>query len=208
MKTLQQYHQQQQEQNQQLGLQIEALAQQLRDLQQQFRVQETIAKNQQTFNQQFEKQVSGLKSLLKDACSLYPVETLDSIKEELNQVIDEVKENYEQLSQSDRFLNAPDEKDDEVISLPLSEPLQIAETLPSENDDEIELTPSQVEIIIEPLSEEVISQIKTMLKIHGKVKDLSKIADHISKIPITHKRLKEFIDGIEASLSFQSKLLA
>lgn len=209
MQTLQQFHQQQQDQNQQLGVQIEALAQQLKDLQQQFRVQEAIAKNQQVFNQQFEKQIKGLKSLLKDACSLYPIEMLDGVKEELNGVIDEVKEDYDNLSQSDRFLNSPEEEvEDNIVQLESSQPLQIVETLPPEDDDEINLTASQVEVVITHLNDDLITAIKSSLKIDGRIKDLSKIADVIAKIPVTHKKLKKFIEGIDETLSFRTKLLA
>ncbi len=202
MKTLQNLHQQQQESNQQLGLQIEALAQQIKDLQQQFRVQETIAKNQQTFNQQFEKQVKGLASLLKDACSLYPVEMLDGIKDELNDIVDEVKKDYDELSQSDRFLNAPEE--DNVIPLEPSEVLQIEPELPPEDDDTQNLTPNQVEMVMEELSEDVVNNLRVWSGLNGNTKTLSKIATKLASISITHKQLRALIE----SFSLQRMLTA
>ena len=212
MRTLTNFHQQQQEANLALGQQIEALAQQLKDLQQMFRVQENLAKSQQTFNHQFEKQIKGLISLLKDACSLYPVEALDNLKSELNEIFDEVKEDYENLSKSDRFLNATDDEiEDNIIQLKADAPELLAieenKELPPEDDDRQLLTPEQVEKVIEALPSKVINQIKSTLNIHGKIKDLGKISEQIAKIPVTHKKLLSFIKGIEDTLSFQTQLL-
>lgn len=128
---------------------------------------------------------------------------------ELTQVIDEVKSDYDELSQQDRYLDALSyENEDNVVQLESSTTLSLESELPPEDDDTLELTPKQVEEVIAPLSVEVIKELKIKANIHGKTTSMSKIANHISQIPITHKRLRDFIEAIERSLSFQTELSA
>lgn len=64
MQTLQQLSQQQQDQNQELGNKIEVLAQQLEDLKQELKIEQTRFTHQQMIDREFQQQKEALKKLM------------------------------------------------------------------------------------------------------------------------------------------------
>lgn len=184
---------------------IADLQRQLNDLNQQIRIQQQIHQAQKTSQVEMEKALKGLQKLFRDICGIYPLEAIDSLVSDIQDIADEVKSNYQEYSQSNRFLNGTEEvqEDQEIQEIqeiqevvPENIPL-IADALPPESDDEIILSSTQVEKILNNIPENVVHFIKQQMNLSGNLKHLSSISTRIATNQVTHKRLINYIQAAE-----------
>lgn len=171
----------------------------IRALSQQHKAQETLSKEWGTTQKLVMKQ-------FKDACSVYGTpEAIDDMINDLQQVAEEVKDNFDEFAQSDRFLNQEtaevEDTAEEVITT-----IALPSALPDEDDDITILTVDNVTTILTPLSDETLRQLKTMFNVSLKLQKASSIAPHIAKSNITHSKLSRLIKNIEGQQSLLSAL--
>jgi hypothetical protein len=88
---------------------IDSIQEQLNELKQSLRVDQQLVQAQKTAENEVNKWLKEGQKLLKDCASVFPIEFLDGIEEKIADLTNEVKENYLELSQSDRFLNSESE---------------------------------------------------------------------------------------------------
>lgn len=105
-------HNQEIEQTQEQILEIQK---QLRNLEQQLRVKQQLHQAQKTAEVEVSKSLNHLKKLFRDLCSIYPPSALDDLADEIADMAEEVKENYEEYANSGRFLNGEEEEEIEEI---------------------------------------------------------------------------------------------
>lgn len=178
---------------------IAKLQQQLNDLQQKLRIDQQIHQAQKTAEVEVSKSLAQLKKLFKDLCGIYPVEVLDDLTNEIADMAEEVKENYQEHAKSGRFLNgAEDEEIEEISELTEAKdyPL-IAESLPLEDDNETILTQSQVETIIRHKDENALTFLKQYLGINRRIKQMSTLSQKMAEIQLTRKRIEDIIKAAE-----------
>ena len=179
--------------------QISEIQKQLRDLEQQLRVKQQLHQAQKTAEVEVSKSLNHLKKLFKDLCSIYPPSALDDLAEEIADMAEEVKENYEEYAQSGRFLNgAEDEELEDNQNLTSADNYTlIASALPPLNDDETILTQSQVETIIRNKNDKTLTFLKQQLGISGRVKQLSTLSRKMAEQLLTRKRIEDIIKASE-----------
>jgi hypothetical protein len=90
---------------------IESIQLQLNELKQSLRVEQQLAQAQKTAENEVNKWLKEGEKLLKDCTGVFPIEFLDGVKEKIEDLAENVKDNYVELSQSDRFLHADIEED-------------------------------------------------------------------------------------------------
>lgn len=168
---------------------IAQMQSEMRMLNQQHKAQETLSKEWNNTQKLVTKQ-------FKDACSVYGTpEAIDDMINDLQTVAKEVKANFDEFAESDRFLNQETaEVEDAVIE---SNVIALPSATPSEDDDATILTTEHITAIISPLSEETLKQLKTMFNVSLKLQKASSIAPHIQKHNITHSKLSRLIKNIE-----------
>ena len=188
--------------NQEIESSLEAIAnlqQQLNDIQQKLRIDQQIHQAQKTAEAEVSNSLNHLKKLFKDLCGIYPVSVLDDLADEIADMAEEVKENYEEHAQSGRFLNGVEEEEIEE-SKELTDakdyPL-IVESLPEIEDNTTILTSSQIETIIKSKDAQVHSFIRQQLGISGRVKQLSTLTKKMADKQLTRKRLEDIIRAAE-----------
>ncbi len=179
--------------------QISEIQKQLRDLEQQLRVKQQLHQAQKTAEVEVSNSLNHLRKLFKDLCSIYPPEALDDLADEIADMAEEVKSNYEEYAQSGRFLNgAADEEIEESKELTDANdyPL-IVESLPDIEDNSTILTSSQIETIIKSKDAQIHSFIRQQLEISGRVKQLSTLTKKMADKQLTRKRLEDIIRAAE-----------
>ncbi|EAZ88617.1 hypothetical protein [Crocosphaera chwakensis] len=178
---------------------IAKLQQQLNDFQQKLRIDQQVHQAQKTAEVEVSKSLNQLKKLFKDLCGIYPVEVLDDLADEIADMAEEVKDNYQEYAQSGRFLNgADDEEIEETQELTDAKDYTlIAESLPLEDDDQTLLTQSQIEVIIKSKDDKIHSFIRQQLEISGRVKQLSTLTKKMTEKRLTRKRLEDIIHAAE-----------
>lgn len=177
---------------------IAQMQSEMRALSQQHKAQETLTKEWRNTQKTIIKQ-------FKDACSVYgSPEAIDDMIADIANAGEEIKANFDDHAQSDRFLNQEtaeledqhlNEPDTNVIALP------VAISIPDENDDTIILDSKQIEQILNPLSDETIKQLKMMFNISMKLSKISSISPQLAKSKLTHYRLSRLIANIEGQQS-------
>ncbi len=108
MTSLQQFINNKAQDIQEAKNQISELQQQLNDLTQKLRGQEQLHQAQKSAETEVAKELNQLKKLFKDLCGIYPVEAIDNLVEDIQQMAEEVKVDYDQYAESGRFLNGND----------------------------------------------------------------------------------------------------
>ena len=179
--------------------QISEIQKQFRNLEQQLRVKQQLHQAQKTAEAEVSNSLNHLKKLFKDLCGIYPVEVLDDLADEIADMAEEVKENYEEHAQSGRFLNGAEEEETEsnsTLTDAKDYPL-IVESLPDIEDNSTILTSSQIETIIKSKDAQVHSFIRQQLGISGRVKQLSTLTKKMANKQLTRKRLEDIIRAAE-----------
>ncbi len=199
MTSLNKYIEKQTQDIEQTQEQISEIQKQLRDLEQQLRVKQQLHQAQKTAEVEVSKSLSHLKKLFKDLCGVYPPEALDDLADEIADMAEEVKENYQEYANSGRFLNGAEEEEiEEAKELTDADDYTlIAEALPPEDDNEIILTQSQVETIIRQKDDKVLTFLKQQLGISGRVKQLTTLTKKMAEKQLTRKRISDIIRAAE-----------
>ncbi len=184
--------------NQQIQSSLEAIAnlqQQLNDFQQKLRIDQQLHQAQKTAEAEVSDTLNHLKKLFKDICGVFPPEALNDLADEIADMAEEVKENYEEHAQSGRFLNgAEDEETEESKELTdANDYTLIAEALPLENDNEIILTQSQIETIIRHKGDNILTFMKQQLGISKRIKQMSTLSQKMAEQKLTRKRIEDIM---------------
>ena len=189
-------HNQEIEQTQEQILEIQK---QLRDLEQQLRIKQQLHQAQKTAEVEVSNSLNHLKKLFRDLCSIYPPSALDDLADEIADMAEEVKENYDEYANSGRFLNGTEEEEieDNQNLTSADDYTLISEALPPENDDETILTQSQVETIIRNKDDNTLTFLKQQLGISGRVKQLSTLSRKMAEKLLTRKRIEDIIRASE-----------
>lgn len=168
------------------------LQSEVRSLSQQHKAQETLTKEWSGTQKTIEKQ-------LKDACSVYnSPDAIDDMVSDIVAIAESVKENFDSHSESDRFLNQETaEYEDETVNDNVIPMIAESVSLPEKDDNITILTSKQIEIILEPLTEETLKQLKGMFNISNKITRINSMAMAIAKNGLTHSKLSRLINNIE-----------
>ncbi len=171
----------------------------MNDLQQKLRIHQQVHQAQKTAEAEVSKSLNHLKKLFKDLCGIYPSEVLDDLADEIADMAEEVKENYDEYANSGRFLNGAEDEDfeDNQNLTSADNYTLIAEALPPENDDETILTQSQVETIIRNQDDNTLTFLKQQLGISGRVKQLCTLSRKMAEQLLTRKRIEDIIRASE-----------
>jgi hypothetical protein len=102
---------------------IESIQLQLNELKQSLRVEQQLAQAQKTAENEVNKWLKEGEKLLKDCTGVFPIEFLDGIKNKIDDLTENVKDNYVELSQSDRFLHADIEEGNDIPLIVASDDL-------------------------------------------------------------------------------------
>ena len=106
-----------------LELSIRQLQEQLNQINQEIRVEKQLAQAQKSIEKEFNGVKEKLFKLFKDACECFSVDALDDMGNDLLEIVEQVKSEYESYAVSDRFLNAEtaaieDEEEVNTLSTP------------------------------------------------------------------------------------------
>ncbi len=178
---------------------IADLQQQLNELQGQVRVQQQIGQAQKTANKEVEDWLKQGKKLMKDLCSVFPVEALEDLAEEVVEMSQEVQDNYSEYQQSGRFLNGEEDEDEvtETDGKDMKDIPMLVENLPDVEDDEQVLFASQIEAVIQGKSSEIIEFIRQQFNISGRIKKMSALTRKLAENELTRKRLEQILTAAE-----------
>jgi len=176
--------------------QIDLLKQQMSEFEQKMRVIKQVETAQESAQQELQNWIytfiSEGKKIIKDACGVFPETFIDDIQAEINEQFDEVKqevqENYNKYSQSDRFLNSETQQQQDEQS----QQSLLADALP-ENPQEI-LNENQIQQVITPLEEKQVTFIRNKLSISNRIKKINSLARAIAKKQVSYQQLLNFIE--------------
>jgi L-cysteine desulfidase len=144
---------------------IESIQFQLNELKQSLRVEQQLAQAQKTAENEVNKWLKEGEKLLKDCTGVFPIDFLDGIKDKIDDLTENVKDNYLELSQSDRFLHAEiEEKNDIPLIVPSDDLTQFEEMIDSL--DEVDF--KKLKIICD-ISTRINTRITVAKKLQGKM---------------------------------------
>lgn len=181
--------------------QIMELQQALEDSKQKLKLEKVLLKGREIALSEIKTNYNSLTSLLRDICSVLPIESLDLIKEELVEIIDSTKQEYERYSQSDRFLNIETKSVEDADLNLFSQKV----SLPATDDTKTLLTAKQLESIISELAEDVLEELKGIYEIDGRIKKLDSLAISFSEKQITMVQLKDDIATVQQLLTIKKR---
>ncbi len=199
MTSLNKYIENHNQEIQQTQEQISQIQKQLRDLEQQLRVEQQLYQAKETAEVEVSDTFIHLKKLFIDICGVFPPSALDDLADEIADMAEEVKENYQEYAQSGRFLNGAEEEEIEE-SQELTDANDyhlIIESLPLEDDNEIILTQSQIETIIRHKDDKILTFLKQQLGISGRVKQMSTLSQKMAEQKLTRKRIEDIMTAAE-----------
>lgn len=202
-----------QSRNNNTASQIESISEQLAQMQQmiaqmqsEMRVLNQQHKAQETLSKEWNNTQKLVTKQFKDACSVYGTpEAIDDMIADLQAVAEEVKSNFDEFAQSDRFLNQETAQEEDAVEEVITT-IALPSALPSKDDDITILTADNITTILTPLSDETLRQLKTMFNVSLKLQKASSIAPHIAKANVTHSKLSRLIKNIEGQQSLLSAL--
>lgn len=201
---------------QDLANQAQLLEQQLKDLQHQIKLLGVKTELQTNTQNQFKDILSSFKTLARNACSCFNPEDLDLFLDDLAEIVENTKANYEEYSQSDRILNQETQliEDEEVTENKGLSPQDASqftflvkanpEDLPEPENDTDLLNSNQVELVIKTCNSTTVNQLKQLLNLNSRLRNLKSLSQAIADKKITHHKLLELIQLINS----QSLLLA
>jgi hypothetical protein len=175
---------------------------QLTAINQQLRVEQQLAKAQETIAKEFKTVKASLTKLLRDSCSCYDIDALDDFLLDLTEVVETVKSEYTSYQVSDRFLNAETslmedaETADETAGTSLSEIPLLASPVPPREDNETILSPSHILSIIDSmfLGINELQRIQGALGISGRYRKLETLAIALSQANLTAAKFYSIVD--------------
>lgn len=175
---------------------------QLTAINQQLRVEQQLAKAQESVAKEFKTIKGSLGKLLKDSCSCYDIDALDDFLLDLTEIVETVKSEYESYQQSDRFLNSETsyiedaETADETAGTSLSEIPLLASPVPPRDDNETILTSSHILILVNEmfLGIDDCQRIQGALGISGRYRKLETLAIALSQANLTSTKFHSIID--------------
>ena len=175
---------------------IADLQRQLNELNSQLRVQQQIGQAQKTANFEVEDWLKQGKKLMKDLCSIFPVEALKDLAEEVVEMSQEVQANYNEYQQSGRFLNGAEEEEEVTETEGKDLPI-LVENLPDIDDDEQVLFASQIEAVIQQKPPHIIEFVRQQFNISGRIKKMSALTRKLAENHLTRKRLEQILTAAE-----------
>jgi hypothetical protein len=203
MSNINKHLQQKAEKLSSLEIAIKQIQEQLNSITQELRVESQLAKAQQQISSEWNTEKNKVKKLLKDSCSCFDVTALDDFAQDILEVVEEVKANYDDYQMSDRFLNADTSaiEDEEMETTPTTQPLVMAGSLPQDNDDQTQLSSYQVLQYInrDELDADDLAKLQAILNIPGRIKKPENVAAAISKTLITRAKLFGIVQLIKAT---------
>ena len=193
----------------------------MNNLRSQARVESQLHKAQESFTKEWTSSLKGMAKLFRDACSLYDTDTLDEMLNDLQDIVNEARENYDEFKNSSRFLNQTEAEDQDIDLWEEKEtptdakslPMLVSTSLPEVNDDETILTHFQVRTLLSDHPPTTLHKLRDSLSITRRLKNPESIFKagakrcepaQFSKKGITHKKLLELIQLCES----QNLLLA
>ena len=207
MSNLNRHIQAKQDKLNQLESTLQTIQAQLAALAQELRVEQQLAKAQESIAKEFFAVKGQVAKIVKDACSCYEPEALDDMLLDITEVIQAVKDEYESYSQSDRFLDAEvatiedSEISDtaEVTTHPSDEmPLLAMPTPDKDNNTEI-ISGANILVYSRELGLdlEALQRIQASLGIPGKYRKIENISTAISKASLTAVRFHSIAELIK-----------
>jgi hypothetical protein len=202
MSNINKHIQQKEEKLSNLEATLKQIQEQLNSINQELRVESQLAKAQQQISSEWNTEKGKVKKLLKDACSCFEVTALDDFAQDVLEIVMEVKGDYQDYSQSDRFLNSETSaiEDEEVDVIPSNQPL-IVGALPQDDDDQNQLSSYQVLQYLnkDELDADDLAKLQAILNIPGRIKKPENVAAAISKTLITRAKLFGIVQLIKAT---------
>lgn len=190
---------------------LKAIQLQLTALNQEWRVEQQLAKAQETIAKEFGTVKASLTKLLKDACSCYEPEALDDMLLDLGEIVESVKSEYQDYQLSDRFLNqaTSEVEDNEVneVNSPgpggnggnggtsLTDMPLLASPLPARDDDQTILTPSHILTLVNSMGLDLseVQRIQNALGIAGRFRKIENLAIALSQANLTSAKFHSII---------------
>lgn len=191
---------------------IERLETELRELKQQLRIQHQLQKAQESAQSELNKWLEQGKKLFKDCASVFPETFLDDMVAEVGDIASEVKEQYDNYSQSDRFLNS-DTQEEQDTNLdapipPMPTDTQILIPLPQpDNDDDTILGTYRLRALLKDLDTDLVREIKQVFGL-TKLRTIETLADALSEKHITKNKWRLLIENLSSRNNFLSQLVA
>jgi len=202
MSNINKHLQQKEEKLSNLETAIKQIQEQLNSITQELRVESQLAKAQQQISSEWSSEKGKVKKLLKDACSCFEITSLDDFAQDVLEIVEEIKGDYHDYAQSDRFLNSETSaiEDEEIEVIPNNQPL-IVGALPQDNDDQTELSSYQILQYFnrDELDVDDLTKLQTILDIPGRIKKPENIATAISKTLITRAKLFGIVQLIKST---------
>lgn len=183
-------------------VEIKNLQQSLEDTKLQLRNEKILLKGRETALVEIKNSYNNLTSLLRDVCSVLPVESLDTILEEITEIVESVKVEYSKYSMSDRFLNV-ETKTVEDADLKVTSFV----SLPPVSDDKIVLTIEQLQMVLNDVEEDVLEIVKNLYNIPLRIKRLDSLALSFFEKQLTMSQFNESIVTATQMVSIKRKQL-
>jgi len=180
---------------------IKDIQTQLTAINQELRIEQQLAKAQETIAKEFKTNKASLTKLFKDSCSCYQIDALDDMLADISEIVETVKSEYASYQQSDRFLNSEtslmeDMEDAETAGTSLSEIPLLASPVPPREDNETILSPSHILSIIDSmfLGINELQRIQGALGISGRYRKLETLAIALSQANLTSSKFYSIVD--------------
>jgi len=185
---------------------LKAIQLQLTNLNQELRVEQQLAKAQETIAKEFGAIKANLTKLVKDACSCYEPEALDDMLADISEIVEAVKAEYQDYQQSDRFLNqATSEIEDNEVSqvnppgpgsTSLSDMPLLASPLPTKDDDKTILTSAHILTLVDEmfLGIDELQRMQNALGIAGRFKTIKTLAIALSQANLTAAKFHKLVE--------------
>lgn len=180
------------------------LAAQLQELQLEIRINRQKAEAQSTIEKEMSLWLKQGKSLMKDLAALYPQEAILDIAKDVNDIAEEVYNNYTEYQTSSRFLTGEIEDEDKPEITELSELPELSESL---TDIDGKLSVSGVLYFIDDIdiSESVVQKLAQMTGTKARTKN--SIAKYLASLGLTESNLLNMIETAKNLTLYQGNQL-
>jgi hypothetical protein len=188
----------------QLEQSIKDIQLQLATINQELRVQQQLAKAQESIAKEFKTVKASLTKLLKDSCSCYEPEALDDMLLDLSEIVESVKADYASYQVSDRFLNSEtsyiedtvETTDTETAGTSLTDIPLLASPLPPRDDDKTILTNTHILSLIDFLflGIDELQRVQSVLGIPGKFRKIETLAMALSQASLTSAKFYSIVE--------------
>jgi hypothetical protein len=160
---------------------IDSIQLQLNELKQSLRVEQQLAQAQKTAENEVNKWLKEGEKLLKDCTGVFPIDFLDGIKDKIENLTENVKDNYVELSQSDRFLHAEIEEKNDIPLIVSSDDL------------------GEFEEILNSLDEADFKKLKIVCDISTRINTRNTVAKRLQE-KMSFDKLVEIINSFKSNL--------